>query len=153
VTFETAPLTADVTLGGEIWARLNVSTTGTDADYVVKLIDVYPQTDSVNAGFAPLVRGEIMRARFRQSFAEPQPMRPDAITPVAFRLQDVLHTFRLGHRIMVQVQSSWFPAFDRNPQRYVPNIYKADSSDFIKATEHIWVDGVEPSYLEVQVVP
>jgi putative CocE/NonD family hydrolase len=153
VTFETAPLTADVTFGGEIWARLNVSTTGTDADYVVKLIDVYPQTDSVNAGDAPLVRGEIMRARFRQSFAEPQPMRPDAITPVAFQLQDVLHTFRAGHRIMVQVQSSWFPAFDRNPQKYVPNIYKADSSDFIKATERVWVDGVEPSYLDVQVVP
>jgi putative CocE/NonD family hydrolase len=153
VTFETEPLTADVTLGGEIWARLNVSTTGTDADYVVKLIDVYPQTDSVNAGYAQLVRGEIMRARFRQSFAEPQPMRPDAITPVAFQLQDVLHTFRPGHRIMVQVQSSWFPAFDRNPQKYVPNIYQADASDFVKATERIWVDRAEPSYLEVRVVP
>jgi putative CocE/NonD family hydrolase len=152
VTFATTPLPADVTLGGEIRARLNVSTTGTDADYVVKLIDVYPATDSVNAGYAQLVRGEIMRARFRRSFAEPQPMRPDAITPVAFPLQDVLHTFRAGHRIMVQVQSTWFPAFDRNPQTYVPNIYQADAVDFVKATERIWVDRVEPSYLEVQVV-
>jgi hypothetical protein len=147
LTFETAPLTEDVTLGGEIWARLNVSTTGTDADYVVKLVDVEPD------GHAPLVRGEIMRARFRESFAEPQPMRPDAITPVSFRLQDVLHTFRARHRIMVQVQSTWFPAFDRNPQKYVPNIYQADASDFIQATERIWVDRAEPSYLEVQVVP
>jgi putative CocE/NonD family hydrolase len=152
VTFATTPLPADVTLGGEIRARLNVSTTGTDADYVVKLIDVYPATDSVNAGYAQLVRGEIMRARFRRSFAEPQPMRPDAITPVAFPLQDVLHTFRAGHRIMVQVQSTWFPAFDRNPQTYVPNIYQADASAFVQATERIWVDRVEPSYLEVQVV-
>jgi putative CocE/NonD family hydrolase len=147
VTFQTAPLTQDVTLGGEIWARLNVSTTGTDADYVVKLIDV----DS--AGNAPLVRGEIMRARFRQSFAVPKPMRPDVITPVSFQLQDVLHTFRVGHRIMVQVHSTWFPAFDRNPQAYVPNIYQAAASDFVKATERVWVDRAEPSYLEVQVVP
>ena len=153
VTFQTAPLTEDVTLGGEIWARLNVSTTGTDADYVVKLIDVYPSTGSDSVGNAPLVRGEIMRARFRQSFAAPQPMRPGAITPVSFQLQDVLHTFRVGHRIMVQVQSSWFPAFDRNPQTYVPNIYEAAASDFVKATERIWVDRAEPSYLEVQVVP
>ena len=163
LTFETAPLTQAMTLGGEIWARLNVSTTGTDADYVVKLIDVYPLTEPDSpfepnktvhyAGYEQLVRGEIMRARFRQSFAHPEAMRPDQITPVSFRLQDVLHTFRPGHRIMVQIQSSWFPAFDRNPQHYVPNIYQADSSDFVKATERIWVDRAEPSYLEVQVVP
>ena len=163
LTFETAPLTEDVTLGGEIWARLHVSTTGTDADYVVKVIDVYPATEPDSpfepdktvhyGGYAQLVRGEIMRARFRASFSEPQPMRPDEITPIAFRLQDVLHTFRAGHRMMVQVQSSWFPAFDRNPQHYVPNIYEADASDFVTATERIWVDRAEPSYLEVQVVP
>jgi putative CocE/NonD family hydrolase len=163
LTFETEPLTEAVTFGGDIWARLHVSTTGTDADYVVKVIDVYPPTEpdspyrpdpSVHyAGYEQLVRGEIMRARFRQSFAEPAALHPDAITPVAFRLQDVLHTFRPGHRIMVQVQSTWFPAFDRNPQSYVPNIYHAKASDFIMATERIWVDRAEPSYLEVQVVP
>jgi uncharacterized protein len=152
LTFQTAPLASDVTLGGEIWARLNVSTTGTDADYIVKVIDVYPPSDS-QPGYAPLVRGEIMRARFRQSFAAPQPMRPEKITPVAFRLQDVLHTFRAGHRLMVQVQSTWFPAFDRNPQKYVPNIYQAGASDFVSATERLWVDRAEPSYLEVQVIP
>ena len=80
-------------------------------------------------------------------------MHPDSITPVSFPLQDVLHTFRAGHRIMVQVQSTWFPAFDRNPQHYVPNIYRADASDFVKATERIWVDRAEPSYLEVEVLP
>jgi putative CocE/NonD family hydrolase len=162
LTFETAPLTQAVTLGGEIWARLNVSTTGTDADYVAKLIDVYPPTEPDSpfepnktvhyAGYEQLVRGEIMRARFRQSFANPEPMQPDQITPVSFRLQDVLHTFGPGHRIMVQLQSSWFPAFDRNPQHYVPNIYQADSSDFVRATERIWVDRAEPSYLEVQEI-
>jgi putative CocE/NonD family hydrolase len=145
LTLQTGPLTADVTFGGEISARLNVSTTGTDADYVVKLIDV-------SADSAKLVRGEIMRARFRRSFAAPEPLEPDKITPVTFRLQDVLHTFRAGHRIMIQVQSTWFPAFDRNPQKYVPNIYEADAADFVKATERIWVDRSEPSYLEVQVV-
>ncbi|HZS61177.1 MAG TPA: CocE/NonD family hydrolase, partial [Gemmatimonadaceae bacterium] len=163
LTFETEPLTEDVSFGGEIHARLHVSTTGTDADFVVKLIDVYPPNEPDNpyapsknihlGGYEQLVRGEIMRARFRKSFTTPEPMHPGEITPVAFPLQDVMHTFRAGHRIMVQVQSTWFPAFDRNPQRYVPNIYRADASDFIRATQHIWVDRAEPSYLEVQVVP
>ncbi len=163
LTFETGPLTQDVTLGGEIWARLQVSTTGTDADYVVKLIDVYPPNEPDSpyepnsnihyGGYEQLVRGEIMRARYRKSFVTPEPMKPGEITPVSFRLQDVLHTFRAGHRIMVQVQSSWFPAFDRNPQHYVPSIYQAGASDFVKATQSLWMDRQEPSYLEVQVVP
>jgi uncharacterized protein len=152
LTFQTAPLTAPVTLGGPISAHLHVSTSGTDADYVVKLIDVYSPSQA-NAGYQQLVRGEIMRARYRDSFTAPEPMRPDDITPVSFRLQDVLHTFLPGHRIMVQVQSTWFPAFDRNPQRYVPNIYEANASDFVTATEHLWVDRTEPSYIDVQIVP
>jgi putative CocE/NonD family hydrolase len=162
LTFVTDTLQDDVTFGGEITAKLKVSTTGSDADYVVKLIDVYPpdmpnspyQPDSAVhlAGYQQLVRGEIMRARYRKSFAQPQPMTPGATTDVNFRLQDVLHTFRKGHRIMVQVQSSWFPAFDRNPQQFVPNIYKASAKDFIKATERVWVDRSAPSGLEVQVL-
>ena len=153
----------DVTLGGEITAKLKVGTTGTDADYVVKLIDVYPMdepdlpfrpdTEIHMGGYEQLVRGEIMRARFRNSFAHPVPMQPNVVTDVSFRLQDVLHTFKKGHRIMVQVQSSWFPAFDRNPQRYVPNIYEASDSDFIKTTEFVWVDKTNPSHLEVQTLP
>jgi putative CocE/NonD family hydrolase len=162
LTFVTDTLSEDVTFGGEITAKLKVSTTGSDADYVVKLIDVYPpdtpnspyQPDSTvhMAGYQQLVRGEIMRARYRKSFAKPQPMTPNALTDVSFRLQDVLHTFRKGHRIMVQVQSSWFPAFDRNPQKYVPNIYKANASDFVKATERVYVNRNAPSAIEVQVL-
>jgi uncharacterized protein len=163
LTFETPVLDHDLTLGGEITAKLQVSTTGTDADYVVKLIDVYPMnepdlpfrpdTNIHMGGYEQLVRGEIMRARFRHSFAHPIPMQPNAVTEVSFRLQDVLHTFKQGHRMMVQVQSSWFPAFDRNPQRYVPNIYEANSSDFVKATEFVWVDQAHASGVQVQVLP
>jgi putative CocE/NonD family hydrolase len=162
LAFVTDTLTDDVTFGGEITAKLKVSTTGSDADYVVKLIDVYPpdmpnspyQPDSTVrlAGYQQLVRGEIMRARYRKAFSSPQPMTPNALTDVSFRLQDVLHTFRRGHRIMVQVQSSWFPAFDRNPQKYVPNIYKANANDFVKATERVYVNRSAPSGIEVQVL-
>jgi hypothetical protein len=163
LSFVTDTLRDDVTFGGEITARMLVSMTGTDADFVVKLIDVYPpntpdspyQPDTTVhlGGYQQLVRGEIMRGRFRNSFAAPEPFVPNRVTPVAFRLQDVLHTFRKGHRIMVQVQSSWFPAFDRNPQKYVPNIYKADARDFIKATERIWVDRSASSGIDVQLLP
>src|SRR5690242_11033982 len=163
LVFQTDTLREDVTLGGEITARLQVSTTGTDADFVVKLIDVYspdepdhpyrPDTAVHMAGYQQLVRGEIMRGRFRKSFATPQPFTPNQLTEVAFRLQDVLHTFKKGHRIMVQVQSSWFPAFDRNPQRYVPNIYEAKASDFIKATQRVYAQRSAASGIEVQVLP
>jgi putative CocE/NonD family hydrolase len=163
LVFQTDTLREDVTLGGEITARLNVSTTGSDADFVVKLIDVYPpdtpdspfQPDtSVHlGGYQQLVRGEIMRGRFRNSFARPEPFTPNQVTSVNFRLQDVLHTFKKGHRIMVQVQSSWFPAFDRNPQKYVPNIYEAMADDFIKSTQRVWVQRSAPSGIEVQVLP
>ena len=163
LVFATDTLREDVTFGGEITAKLLVSTTGTDADFVVKLIDVYPPDTPKSpyqpdqnvhlAGYQQLVRGEIMRGRFRKSFSAPEPFQRNAITPVEFRLQDILHTFRKGHRIMVQVQSSWFPAFDRNPQKYVPNIYDADARDFIKATERVYVNRQSPSGIEVQIVP
>jgi hypothetical protein len=94
-----------------------------------------------------------MRGRFRRSFAAPEPFQPGAVTEVAFRLQDVLHTFRRGHRIMVQVQSSWFPAFDRNPQSWVPNIYEADARDFVRATQRIWTARNSASRLRVQALP
>ena len=163
LVFETDTLREDVTLGGEITARLQVSTTGTDADFVVKLIDVYPpdtpdsryQPDTTVhlAGYQQLVRGEIMRGRFRKSFASPEPFTPNQVTTVSFKLQDILHTFKKGHGIMVQVQSSWFPAFDRNPQKYVPNIYVAKASDFIKATQTVWLGREAASGIDVQVLP
>jgi putative CocE/NonD family hydrolase len=161
--FQTDTLREDVTFGGELTARLWVSTTGTDADFVVKLIDVYPPagpdgplaSDSAArlAGYQQLVRGEIMRGRFRRSFSVPVPFRPNRVTQVSYRLPDVFHTFRKGHRVMVQVQSSWFPLFDRNPQRYVPSIYEARESDFVRATHRIWVGPGAASRLEAQVLP
>jgi len=99
------------------------------------------------------VRGEIMRGRYRDGFDDPKPFVPGKVTQVDFRLQDVLQTFKRGHRIMVQVQSTWFPAFDRNPQHYVPNIYEAKASDFIKATERIYHTPRQASRLEVGVLP
>ena len=162
LVFQTDTLREDVTFGGEITARLQVSTTGTDADFVLKLIDVYPPDEPDHpyrpdttvhmAGYQQLVRGEIMRGRFRKSFATPQAFTPNQITEVAFRLQDVLHTFKKGHRIMVQVQSSWFPAFDRNPQRYVPNIYEATAGDFITATQRVYLQRDAASGIAVEVL-
>ena len=158
LTFQTEPLTEDLTLGGEITAKLKVSTTGTDADWVVKLIDVYP-ADEPNHAYMPnknivlgnyeqMVRSEAMRGRFRNSFEKPEPFKPNEITDVTFRLQDVLHTFKKGHRMMIQVQSTWFPLIDRNPQTYVDNIFKADAKDFKKQTHRVYSD----SAIEVQVL-
>jgi putative CocE/NonD family hydrolase len=163
LTFATDTLAADVTFAGELSARLVVSTTGTDADFVVKLIDAYP-TDEPDppyrpdttvhmGGYQQLVRGEIMRGRFRRSFEHPLPFVPGEPTAVAVRLQDVFHTFPKGHRIMVQIQSSWFPAFDRNPQRWVPDIYEARERDFAPATERVWMGRGRASRLEARVLP
>jgi putative CocE/NonD family hydrolase len=163
VTFETEAFGRDVTLAGDLTAHLEVSTTGTDADYVVKLIDVYPMnapdaafrpdTSVHMAGYQQLVRGEIMRARFRDSFTKPQPMNANRITHIKVHLQDVLHTFKAGHKMMVQIQSSWFPAFDRNPQKYVPNIYEADAADFVKQSERVYLGSSSASYIEVNQMP
>ena len=162
LVFETEPLTGDITIGGEISVRLNVSTTGTDADWIVKVIDVFPGDEKNSpytdkgitlAGYQHMVRSEIMRSRYRNSFDKPVPMIANKITPVNFVLQDALHTFKKGHRIMVQVQSSWFPAFDLNPQKYLPNIYKASKKDFIKATHRVYHSTAAPSFLEVDVIP
>ncbi|GAB3174203.1 CocE/NonD family hydrolase [Telluribacter humicola] len=162
LVFQTDVLTEDVTLGGEIMAQLKISTTGSDADFFVKLIDVYPDNtenhphladkEIVLAGYQQMVRSEIMRARFRNSFTKPEPLKPEQIIDINFRLQDVLHTFKKGHRIMVQVQSTAFPLFDRNPQKYVENIYKADASDFIKATHRVYHQSDAASSLVVEVL-
>lgn len=143
LTFESEPLTEDMVLAGEIMARLQVAMTGTDADFIVKLIDVYPQDypnyehnpeNIIMGGYQQLVRHETFRGRFRNGFDKPQPFVANEITKVEFPLQDVLHTFKKGHRIMIQIHSTWFPYIDRNPQKYVDNIYKANEEDFIKST-------------------
>ena len=143
LTFATEPLAEPSTIAGEILAKLKVSMTGTDADFIVKLIDVYPPDhpnyehnpeNIVMGGYQQLVRSEVFRGRFRNSFEHPEPFVPGEVSDVNFRLQDVLHTFKPGHRIMIQIHSTWFPYIDRNPQKYVDNIYEADASDFIRST-------------------
>jgi len=162
IEFQTEVFEADLTLAGDILARLMVSTTGTDADWVVKLIDVYPDSlqngentpdGVVLGGYQQMVRSEIFRGRFRDSYESPKPFEPGEVTKVEFPLQDVLHTFKAGHRLMVQIQSTWFPLFDRNPQTFVPNIFKADEADFVAADHRIWHSPASGSVLEVQVAP
>ncbi|MGI9552967.1 MAG: CocE/NonD family hydrolase [Aurantibacter sp.] len=143
LTFESEVLGDARTIAGEIMAKLKVSMTGSDADFIVKLIDVYPPDhpnyehnpkNIVMGGYQQLVRSEVFRGRFRNSFEKPEPFIPGEISDVNFRLQDVLHTFKEGHRIMIQIHSTWFPYIDRNPQQYVDNIYEADAEDFVKST-------------------
>jgi putative CocE/NonD family hydrolase len=146
LTYQTDVLTDDIAVAGPVKVSLDVSTSGTDSDFIVKVIDVYPDNAPDNApnpagvrmgGYQMLVRGEPFRARFRNSFAKPEPMTPGKVTRVEFEMPDILHTFLKGHRLMVQVQSSWFPLVDRNPQKFV-DIYTAKESDFQKATERVY---------------
>ncbi len=157
LTYQTAPLTEDLTVAGGIRPNLFVSTSGTDADYVVKIIDVFPDDYTYPEGakppensaacvFAPggyqmLLRGEPFRARFRNSFETPEPLKPNQIAKISFDMPGITHTFKKGHRIMVQIQSTWFPLVDRNPQKFVPNINLANDADFTSATERIYHDG------------
>ncbi len=159
LVYQTDPLDADVTIAGPLEASLSVTVTGTDADFVVKLIDVYPadvEDPEPNprgvrrAGHQQLLRGEVMRGKFRESFETPKPFVPGQASLVRFGLADVCHTFRTGHRIMVQVQSSWFPLVDRNPQTFV-DIYRAKESDFVKATHTVLRSPDRPSGLQVYV--
>ena len=158
LTFQTDILAEDVTLTGAVLADLVVSITGTDADFVVKLIDVYPDDAPKNpasnvpmGGYQMLVRGEIMRGRYRNSFQNPTAFKPNTPEHVKLTLPDVAHTFKAGHRIMVQVQSSWFPLADRNPQQFV-NIYTCSDADFIKATHRIFHDADHASSIELPIL-
>jgi len=159
LVYRTEALKQDVTLAGPVAVRLSVSTSGTDSDWVVKLIDVYPDDfpdprpnpAAIHmGGYQQLVRGEVMRGKFRTSFEKPTPFTPWKVCRVDYTLPDVYHTFRPGHRIMVQVQSSWFPLVDRNPQTFV-DIYRARPSDFRKATQRVYHTRRHPSCLETTV--
>lgn len=172
LVYETPVLQEDVTISGPVSPKLFVSTSGTDSDWDVKLIDVYPEdypesklepqedrdkrTDVgpptfTMAGYEQLIRGEPFRGKFRHSFEKPEPFTPGKVEQVNFTMQDVNHTFRRGHRIMVQIQSSWFPLTDRNPQTFV-NIPDAKPSDFVKATERVYHSKAEPSGIGVLVM-
>jgi putative CocE/NonD family hydrolase len=170
VVYETEPLKEDVTIAGPISPRLKVASSGTDSDFDVKLIDVYPN-DYVNSGsggesgkrilgvppllmggYEQLLRGEPFRAKFRNSLEKPQPLTPGKITEIDFNMPDLYHTFRRGHRIMVQVQSSWFPLTDRNPQIFTDIPY-AKPGDFREATEQIFHQKGAASGVRVMVLP
>lgn len=149
LTFETEVLENDITLAGDILAKLNVSTTGTAADWIVKVIDVYPSdtenTDDVQdhlklSNYHMMVRSEVLRGRFRNSMEKPEPFVPNKKTAVNIKLQDVFHTFKKGHKIQVQVQSTFFPYIDANPQTYVDNIFEAKESDFKAQTHKVFND-------------
>ena len=155
LTWETEPLTSDITVAGDIVAHLFASTTGSDSDWVVKLIDVYPEKYASKlgmSGYELMIADEVFRGRFRNSFEHPEPLVPNRITAFNIDLHTNDHTFLKGHRIMVQVQSTWFPIIDRNPQKYVPNIFEAKASDYQKATQRIFRSNAHPSNIEVPVV-
>jgi uncharacterized protein len=153
LTYESEPLSEDLTVSGDPIAHLYAATTGSDADWVVKLIDVYPESwpDKSLRGFELMVAGEVFRARYRSSFERPAPLVPGEVTAYAIGLRDRNHTFKAGHRIMVQVQSTLFPVIDRNPQRYVPSIYEAVESDFRAATQSVYRSPQFASYLSLPV--
>ena len=149
IVFETEVLVDDTTLAGEILAKLQVSTTGTDADWIVKVVDVFPNDEPETKEVAPhlkmsnyhmMVRSEVMRGRFRNSFSKPEPFVSNEKTAVNIKLQDVFHTFKKGHKIQIQVQSTWFPFIDLNPQTFVDNIFYAKPEDFQKQTHRIFND-------------
>jgi putative CocE/NonD family hydrolase len=162
LVYQTKVLEDGITLAGPIVADLWVSTSGTDSDWVIKLIDVFPpETPDYEdtrpgvhmGGYQMMVRSEVMRGRFRNSYEHPEPFIPNEPTRVTFELLDVLHTFKPGHRIMVQIQSTWFPLVDRNPQTFVKNIFLADEEDFIKATQRVYRSQNYPTHLRVGVLP
>jgi putative CocE/NonD family hydrolase len=155
-TWQTATLTEDVTLAGQVTAKLFASTTGSDSDWVVKLIDVYPEKNADDwklNGFELMIADEIFRGRYRKSFEKPEPITPNEVTPFTIDLHTANHVFKAGHRIMVQVQSTWFPLYDRNPQKFVANIFNAKESDYQKATQHIYRSKKFPSSVEISVLP
>lgn len=155
VSFVMDSLTEDLTVTGKIMAHLFASTTGTDADWIVKLIDVYPAFDKENlsmSGYQFPVAMEVFRGRFRKSFSNPTPLIPNQPEEFVIDLHDIDHVFKKGHRIMIQVQSSWFPVIDRNPQKYVPNIFNAKESDYTKATQTIYFSSRYPTYIELPVM-
>ncbi len=161
LVYETEPLAEALTLAGPLTAELFVSTSGSDSDWIVKLIDVYPAdardpepnpTGVRMGGYQQLVRAEVMRGKFRNSLEQPAPFVPGQATPVKFGLPDVYHTFLPGHKVMVQVQSTWFPLVDRNPQKFV-DIYHATEADYQPAVERVYRTPAMPSRLNGARLP
>jgi putative CocE/NonD family hydrolase len=155
LTWETDPLAEDLTVAGDIVARIFAATSGSDADWIVKLIDVYPEDfkpDAKMGGYELMIADEVFRARFRNSFERPEPVEPNQVTAYRIDLHTNNHAFLKGHRIMVQIQSTWFPLIDRNPQKFVPNIFEAKDSDFEPARQRIFRGGSAASHIALPVV-
>ena len=154
LTWQTAPLTENLTVAGDIVAHLFASTSGTDSDWIVKLIDVFPEdypADPALGGYELMIADEVFRGRFRESFEKPKPLTPNRVAEYVIDLHTNDHCFLRGHRIMVQVQSTWFPLIDRNPQKFVPNIFQATEADYQAATQQIYRTREFPSSIELPV--
>jgi putative CocE/NonD family hydrolase len=155
LVYATEPLEEDLTVAGPVSPKLFVSTTGTDSDWVVKLIDVYPDEvagDEEMGGYQLMVSADVFRGRYRESLSNPRPITADKPLLYRFALPTANHVFLPGHRIMVQVQSSWFPLYDRNPQTFVPSIFWAKPENYKKATQRVYHTPGEESYIELPVV-
>jgi uncharacterized protein len=171
LSYQSDVLTEDVTIAGDIKPRLLISSSGTDSDFVVKLIDVFPDDYSFPEGVNPprtpvnfrstvfqpggyqmLLRGEPMPARFRNSFEKPEALTPNEVVKISFVMPGVAHTFKKGHRIMVQIQSTWFPLVARNPQKFMANYKQATKADFIKATNRVYFSGANASSIVLPMV-
>jgi putative CocE/NonD family hydrolase len=161
LVYQTDVLDRDLAVAGPIEIELHVATSGTDADWVVKIIDVYPSDrpdpnpnsrDVRFGGYQQLVRGDIFRGKFRNSFEKPEPFVPDEPARIEFKLNDICHVFRPGHRLMVQIHSTWFPLFDRNPQKFV-DIYSASPEDFQTARQRVYHSTDRATRLRIPVLP
>jgi len=154
LVYQTQPMTEDLVLAGPLDVELWITTTGTDADFVVKLIDVFPDNSDAakQPGFQMLLRSEVFRARYKSSFEKPEPLTPSQPTRIRLELLDVLHRFQKDHRLMIQIQSTWFPLVDRNPQKFVPNIYFAKPEDYQKATHRILRSREHPTNLRLPML-
>ncbi|HQY67992.1 MAG TPA: CocE/NonD family hydrolase [Pyrinomonadaceae bacterium] len=155
LTFKSEPLTEDVTVSGKIVANIFASTSGTDSDWIVKFIDVYPdkfESEPSMSGFQLMIAGDVFRGRYYKGWEKSNPIPANSVQKYQITYPANDHTFKKGHRIMVQIQSTWFPVIDRNPQKFVPNIFKATESDFQKATQRIYRSGKNASYIALPVI-
>jgi uncharacterized protein len=154
-SWETDTLSEDIEVTGNLLADIFASTSGTDADWVVKLIDVYPETypeDPKMGGYQLMIANDVFRGRFRKSYSNPEQVKPDEVNEYKIDLHAINHVFKKGHKIMVQVQSTWFPIIDRNPQKFVPNIFEAKEADFIETHQRIYRSARYPSHVKLPVV-
>jgi len=155
LVYETDPLKAPLRVAGQPFANLFASTSGSDSDWVVKIVDVWPDETPDQpklGGYQQMLSADIFRGRYREDPVNPKPIESGKPLAYRIRLPNVSHTFLPGHRIMVQIQSSWFPLYDRNPQKFVPNIMFAKPEDFTKATQRVWHSGEMASAIELPVV-